>query len=41
MDKSRKIAKEKTEKAIDSIKDLDIDISILTDIAKFILIRKA
>ena len=41
IDKSRKIAKEKTEKAIDSIKDLDIDTSILTDIAQFILIRKA
>ena len=41
MDKSRKIAKEKTEKAIDSIKDLDIDKKILTDIAQFILVREA
>ena len=41
MDKSRKIAKEKTEKAIDSIKDLDINKKILTDIAQFILIREA
>ena len=41
MDKSRKIAKEKTEKAIDAIKDLDIDKKILTDIAQFILIREA
>jgi len=41
MDKSRKIAKEKTEKAIESIKDLDIDISMLSNIAQFILTRKA
>ena len=41
MDKSRKIAIEKTEKAIESIKDLDIDKKILTDIAQFILIREA
>jgi len=41
MDKSRKIAKEKTEKAINSIKDLDIDKKMLTNIAKFILVREA
>ena len=41
MDKSRKIAKEKTEKAIDAIKDLNINKKILTDIAQFILIREA
>jgi geranylgeranyl diphosphate synthase, type II len=41
MEKSRKIAREKTEKAIDSIKELDIDTSLLTGIAQFILIRKA
>lgn len=41
MDKSRKIAKEKTEKAIDAIKDLNINKKILTDIAQFILNREA
>jgi len=41
VDKSRKIAKEKTEKAIDSIKGLDINTDILIDIAQFILFRKA
>jgi geranylgeranyl diphosphate synthase, type II len=41
MEKSKKIAKEKTEKAIDSIKDLDIDKNLLTDIAQFVLFRKA
>ena len=41
MEKSRKIAKEKTEKAIDAIKDLNINKKILTDIARFILIREA
>ena len=41
MDKSRRIAKEKTEKAINSIKDLDIDKKMLTNIAQFILVREA
>lgn len=41
VDRSRKIAKEKTEKAIESISDLDIDTDILIDIAQFILFRKA
>jgi len=41
LDKSRKIAKEKIEKAIESIKDLDINKKMLTNIAQFILVREA
>ena len=41
LERSRKIAEEMTGKAIESIKDLDIDKKILIDIAGFILTRKA
>jgi geranylgeranyl diphosphate synthase type II len=41
MEKSRMIAEEKTEKAIDAIKGLNIDKNLLNNIAQFILLRKA
>ncbi len=41
LDKSRKIAEEKIDAALDAIKGLQMDPGLLEDIARFILLRKA